>query len=114
MEKLEMPEVWGMVPRPPGVEAEEMGKQGHDMPEEAPSISEVMEEKLPVDEVMEANTSCLNSSFSPITGTSHVTAVWLCVFVCFCVVCFCLCFVFVLFFAFGSLCFGSCSSNVTR
>ena len=61
MEKLEMPEVWtpvelddtflGMVARPPGIEAEEMGKQGQDMPEEAPPISEVMEEKLPVDEV---------------------------------------------------------------
>ena len=37
-----------------------------------------------------------------------------CVVVCFCVVCFCLCFVFCVVFAFGSLCFGSCSSNVTR
>ena len=38
------------------------------------------------------------------TGTCHVTAVWLCVF--------CLCFVWFVFcvvFAFGSLCFGSCS-----
>ena len=32
-----------------------------------------------------------------------------CVVVCFCVVCFCLCFVFCVVFAFGSLCFGSCS-----
>ena len=91
-----------------------MGKQGHDMPEEAPSISEVMEEKLPVDEVMEANTSCLNSFF--FTHNWNLSR-HCCVVVCFCVflcglllLVFCFCVVF----AFGSLCFGSCSSNVTR
>ena len=38
---------------------------------------------------------------------------FVCLFV-FCVVCFCLCLFFVLFFAFGSLCFGFVLLNVTR
>jgi len=47
--------------------------------------------------------------FSPITGTCHVTALCGCVVVCFLCGLFLFVFVFGVVFAFGSLCFGSCS-----
>ena len=46
---------------------------------------------------------------SLVTGTCHVTAVWLCVFCLFLCGLLLLVFVFCVVFAFGSSCFGSCS-----